>query len=219
MNENIKLRIAKTSELESLKKLSTEKLIIWIIGKSRELNLTFSVEEIVIESWLINPEKHALRGFPQFPDSNSVAKRIGEMKGKKGLLRGSDMIGYHLTEISKVIYQDLVELIKHKKVIEKKGVKAANRNIFSIDETPYNKLKKTPVYIKVKEKKYNEIVETDFLYFYGINWHSKTSFVQSRLKNIDMIVEEFSKNDPILLEVHTILNEKFQNIKNQLIKK
>ena len=216
MNQNIKLRLDKLNEVENLKKLSTEKLIIWVVGKSRELGYAFSVEEIVIECWLINPEKHTLRGYPQFPDSSTITKRIGEMKGKKGLLNGSEMTGYYLTEISKINYQDIKELIKYNKVSEIKGARTANRNISSIDETPYNKLKKTPVYQKVKEKRINEIVETDFLYFYGINWHSKPSFIKSRIKNIDMIVKEFSKNDLILKEVHEILNKMFKEIKYEL---
>src|ERR1700755_3225006 len=109
----IELKTAKETELESLKKLSTERLIIWIIGKAKEENLKLASEDIVIECWLINPEKHSLRGYNQFPDSSSVMKRIGEMKGKKGLLSGSEMSGYYLTEISQLIFTDLKELVNH----------------------------------------------------------------------------------------------------------
>ena len=44
------------------------------------------------------------------------------MKGKKGLLIGSEMSGYNLTEISESIYADLIELISHKKLMVKKGI-------------------------------------------------------------------------------------------------
>src|ERR1017187_5912587 len=136
----ISLKVAQENEVENLKKLSTEKLIIWTIGKSRELKLKFSPEDIVCECWLINPEKHSMRGYPQFPDSQTVQKRIGEMKGKKGLLSGSEMSGYTLTEISKVIYADLCQLIKYNKLVETKGGTIANRTISSIDEAPYKRL-------------------------------------------------------------------------------
>jgi len=99
------IRTAKESELASLRNLSTERLIIWIVGKTKEKNLKLSAEDIVIECWLINPEKHSLRGYNQFPDSSTVMKRIGEMKGKKGLLSGSEMSGYRLTEISQLFFQ------------------------------------------------------------------------------------------------------------------
>ncbi len=59
--KTIKLKTASQTELESLKKLSTERLIIWIVGTTKEKGLKLSSEDIVIECWLINPEKHALR--------------------------------------------------------------------------------------------------------------------------------------------------------------
>jgi hypothetical protein len=74
-------KVAKADEqIEQLKKLSTEKLIIWIVGRSRELGIKLTLEELVLECWLINPEKHSLRGYPQFPDSRTVLKRAGEMR-------------------------------------------------------------------------------------------------------------------------------------------
>src|ERR1700724_250777 len=78
-------------EIKQLKKLSTEKLIIWVVGRARELGIKLSLEELVLECWLINPAKHSLRGYPQFPDSRTVLKRAGEMRGKKGLLTGSEI--------------------------------------------------------------------------------------------------------------------------------
>ena len=90
-------KIAKTvDEVRELKKLSAEKLISWIVGRSQELGIKLTLEELVLECWLINPDKRALRSYPQFPDSRTVLKRAGEMRGKKGLLTGSEVSGYVL---------------------------------------------------------------------------------------------------------------------------
>ena len=71
-NTNLRPKIASGSDqINELKKLSTEKLIIWIVGRARELGVKLTLEELVLECWLINPEKHSLRGYPQFPDSRS----------------------------------------------------------------------------------------------------------------------------------------------------
>ncbi len=92
---NLRPKISDGSdEVNELRKLSTEKLIIWIVGRARELGIKLSLEELVLECWLINPEKHSLRGYSQFPDSRTVLKRAGEMRGKKGLLTGSEVSGY-----------------------------------------------------------------------------------------------------------------------------
>ncbi len=212
------LKIAKQNELENLKKLSTERLTIWIVGKAKEMSMKLSPEDIVIECWLINPEKHSLRRYNNFPDSHTVMKRIGEMKGKKGLLIGSETSGYLLTEISQLIFADLKELVNQTKIKEVKGHTKADRTISSIDEAPYKRLIKTPAYRKLQTGKLNEIVETDFLYFYGINWHSKMSLIQNRIKNIDAVVKNFSERDPILKQIHVLLNNQYQYVKQKLLK-
>jgi hypothetical protein len=214
---SVNLKVARSEEVQELKKLSTEKLIIWIVGRSKELRLKLTPEDIVLECWLINPEKHSLRGYPQFPDSQTVQKRIGEMKGKKGLLTGSEMSGYALTEISKRQFADLVKLISIRGVGEIKGHSAADRTISSMDEAPYKRLKRTPAYEKYKANRKEQIVETDFLYFYGISWHTKRSIIHNRIKNVDAVVEAFAERDSLLREVHQLLNERFPTVRKQLL--
>jgi len=215
--KQVKIVLASKEERIQLKNLSTVKLIIWIIGRSIELHIPFSPEDIVIECWLINPENHSMRKFNQYPDTHVILKRIGEMKGKKGLLTGSETIGYKLTDISKVIYADTTKLVESKKLKTKTGTKRANREITSIDESPYNRIKKTTAYEKYKAGRLNEIVESDFLYFYGITWHSKKSFIQNRVKNVEDVVRRFSPIDKILEGVFNYLIEKFGYVKEQLI--
>ena len=215
---NLTPKIARgNEELTELRKLSTEKLIIWIVGRARELGIKLSLEELVLECWLINPEKHSLRGYPQFPDSRTVLKRAGEMRGKKGLLTGSEISGYMLTELSRQLYADLVSLIAHKKVPIAHGSNAADRTISALDEAPYKRLKKTPAYEKFAENHKEQIVETDFLYFYGLTWHTKRSSAHNRIKNVDAVVETFSDRDPILRGVHGLLNERFLHVRKQLL--
>jgi len=219
MKGDLKLKIATDSEKTEFEKLSTESLIIWIVGTSQEKELKLSAEEIVLECWLINPQKHSMRGYTQFPDSSVVIKRIGEMKGKKGLLKGSEMGGYELTEISRIRYFDISALVEHQKVTERKGFNTANRDLSSLEEAPYKRLIKTPAYKKFIENKLEQIVETDYLYFYGINWHSKKSFIQNRIINIDSVVDSFNQKDSKLREVKEYLNTKFKNTKELLISK
>jgi len=49
----MKPKIASDTEIEQLRKLSTEKLIIWIVGRSKELGVKLTPEDIVPECWLI----------------------------------------------------------------------------------------------------------------------------------------------------------------------
>jgi len=217
-NTNLKPKIATGSDqINELRKLSTEKLIIWIVGRARELGVKLTLEELVLECWLINPEKHSLRGYAQFPDSRTVLKRAGEMRGKKGLLTGSEISGYMLTELSRRLYADLVSLIAHKKVPIAHGSNAADRTISALDEAPYKRLKKTPAYEKFAANHKEQIVETDFLYFYGLTWHTKRSSAHNRIKNVDAVVETFGDRDPILRGAHALLNERFLHVRKQLL--
>src|SRR5437588_7881539 len=204
-------------EINELKELSTEKLIIWIVGRSQELGVKLTLEELVLECWLINPRKHALRGYPQFPDSRTVLKRAGEMRGKKGLLTGSEISGYILTELSRRLYADLVSLISQKRVPLTQGSNAADRTISALDEAPYKRLRKTPAYEKFAADRKEQIVETDFLYFYGLTWHTKRSVAHNRIKNVDAVVENFVDRDPLLRGVHALLNERFSRVRKQFL--
>jgi hypothetical protein len=206
-----------SQEIEQLKKLSTEKLIIWIVGRARELGRRLSLEDLVLECWLINPAKHSLRGYPQFPDSRTVLKRAGEMRGKKGLLTGSEISGYALTEISRRQYADIAALVSQRKVPATHGYNAADRSISALDEAPYKRLKKTPAYEKLAANHEEQIVETDFLYFYGLTWHTKRSVAHNRIKNVDAVVTSFANRDPLIAKVHTLLNERFSHVRKQLL--
>jgi hypothetical protein len=211
-------KIAKSDEeIKELKKLSTEKLIIWVVGRSHELGIKLTLEELVLECWLINPEKHSLRGYQQFPDSRTVLKRAGEMRGKKGLLTGSEVSGYLLTELSRRQYADLRQLVRAHKVPIARGANAADRTISALDEAPYKRLKKTPVYEKLAQGREQEIVETDFLYFYGVTWHTKRSVAHNRIKNVDAVVAAFESRDPVLGRARQLLNERFQHVRKQLL--
>lgn len=218
-NSKIKLKakVATSQEIPELRKLSTERLIIWIIGRSRERGLRLTPEDVVLECWLINPEKHSLRGYTAFPCSRTVLKRVGEMKGKKALLTGSEMSGYNLTDIGRVQYADLVALIANGKLDERVGYSAADREMSSMSEAPYKRLRKTPAYEKFKSGHKEQIVETDFLYFYGISWHTKRSIIHNRIKNVDAVVDAFVDRDPILRQVRQLLNEKFPDVRKQLL--
>jgi len=206
-----------SEEIQQLKKLSTEKLIIWVVERARELGRKLSLEELVLECWLVNPEKHSLRGYPQFPDSRTVLKRAGEMRGKKGLLTGSEISGYALTEISRRQYADIAALVSQRRVAVAHGSNAADRSISALDEAPYRRLKKTPAYEKLAANHEEQIVETDFLYFYGLTWHTKRSVAHNRIKNVDAVVTTFADRDPLLARVHALLNERFSHVRKQLL--
>lgn len=211
-------KVAKTaSEIRQLKKLSTEKLIVWIVGRSHELGFKLTLEELVLECWLVNPEKHSLRGYPQFPDSRTVLKRAGEMRGKKGLLTGSEVSGYLLTQLSRRQYADLRELVAAQKVPAARVANAADRSMSALDEAPYKRLRKTPAYEKLARDREREIVETDFLYFYGVSWHTKRSIAHNRIKNVDAVVEAFESRDPLLARTHRVLNDRFPHVRKHLL--
>ena len=211
-------KIIEPSHVEQLKKLSTERLIVWIVGKSNELGVRLTREDIVLECWAVNPEKHSLRGHPQYLCSHTVLKRISDMKGKKGLLSGPGKLGYFLTEIGKIAYADLKALISNGAVIEPDKRGARDHSISDMDEAPYRRLRKTPAYEKLHAGHPEQIVETDFLCFYGVNWHTKTTLAHSRLKNVDAVVAAFSPKDPLLGEAHRFLNEKYQHVRERLMK-
>lgn len=221
MSKTKKIQLKVTSEeyISELKKLSTVNLIIWVIGRSTEMNIVLSLEEITLEAWLINPKKHSLRGYPEFPDSFNVIKRVYDMKGRNGWLDGTSTGGFVLTEKSKIKYKEIISdvLNKSTKVLSEKL--GDDRTISSIDEAPYKRLTKTPAYKKFEIGKSNEIVETDYLQFYGVNWHQKPALIDGKMKNIDLVIENFSSKDKVLKELYQFLTDRFISTKNFLLSK
>ncbi len=208
---NIKIKFGNEDDIESIKKVSTENLILWIIGKSEEEKIKLNMEDIVLQCWVINPEKHSLRGYPQYPDSAVVMKRIPEMSRKKGLLVGNTTAGYKLSELGKQKFRIL--LIENKIKTKNK----TDRTVSSMDEAPYKKLIKTPAYLKFRNGLQEQIVETDFLYFYGVNWHNKSSVIQGKIKNVNLIINTFGSKDALLKEVADFLNLKFEKTIKSLL--
>jgi hypothetical protein len=213
----ILLKVTNKKFVSELSKLSTVNLIIWIIGRSEDLNLILSLEDITLEAWLINPKKHSLRSYPQFPDSFNVIKRVYDMKGRNGWLDGTSTGGFILTSKSKIKFQEIINDIENKSTKDISDKIGDDRTISSIDEAPYKRLIKSPAYKKYESGKSNEIVETDYLQFYGVSWHQKPALIDGKIKNIDLVVSNFSSKDEVLNELHQFLTDKFTSTKNFLL--
>jgi hypothetical protein len=82
-------------------------------------------------------------------------------EGKKGLLTGSEVSGYLLTELSRRQYADLRQLVAVQKVQTARSYNAADRTISALDEALYKRLRKTPAYEKLAHGREQEIVETE----------------------------------------------------------
>lgn len=213
----IQLKVTNKEFVIELSKLSTVNLIIWIIGRSADLSLILSLEDITLEAWLINPKKHSLRGYTQFPDSFNVIKRVYDMKGRNGWLDGTSKGGFILTSKSKIKYREIIDDLKNKSTKEISDKIGDDRTISSIDEAPYKRLIKSPAYKKFESGKSNEIVETDYLQFYGVSWHQKPALIDGKMKNIDIVVSNFSAKDKKLKELHVFLTDKFTSTRNFLL--
>lgn len=213
----IQLKVTDKEFVIELSKLSTVNLIIWIIGRSADLSLILSLEDITLEAWLINSKKHSLRGYSQFPDSFNVMKRVYDMKGRNGWLDGTSKGGFILTSKSKLKYREIIDDLKNKSTKEISDKIGDDRTISSIDEAPYKRLIKSPAYKKFESDKSNEIVETDYLQFYGVSWHQNPALIDGKMKNIDLVVSNFSAKDKKLKELHVFLTDKFISTKNFLL--
>lgn len=196
--------------------LSTESLIIFLLGVGERSNRKLSVEEITLACWELSPDKHSLRGFPQYPDSYVVMKRIFDMKGRKGLLVGTSSSGFRLTPLSKARFEDIInDLGSGNSRKDLRRVKE-DRTITSVDQAPYKRLVSTPAYRKFQDGEEEKIVESDFLYFYGISWSSSKAQIEGKIKNVDATVAKFADKDQKLVELHKFLNSKFTSIRESL---
>ncbi len=216
MNQQLTLKVGADLDLEEIGKLSTANLIVLIVGLSEIKSVPLTAEDIVVECWLLSPLKHSLRGYPQFPDSNTVLKRLADMKGRNGLIDGSWRSGFKLTQRSRVRLDEIMRDISTKNVRAFKMPNADDRTVSSIDEAPYKRLTRTPAYKKFMAGEVEKIVESDFLYFYGISWNSKRPYIEGKIKNVDLVISKFAEKDPVLQELNEYLNTRFKKIKESI---
>ncbi len=113
------------------------------------------------------------------------------MKGRKGLIEGITAGGFKLTQVSKAKFYEIKKQLTSKKLTKLNLKNSTDRTISSMDEAPFKRLTRTPAYQKFKEGKLEQIVETDFLYFYGINWRNSKASVQEKIKNVDLVISNF----------------------------
>lgn len=216
MDTPLALKVGDHLDLREVGKLSTANLIVVIVGLSESLNVRLTAEDIVVECWLLSASKHSLRGYPQFPDSNVVLKRLADMKGRTGLIDGSWRSGFKLTERSRVRFHEIMRDISSKNVRTLKMPNADDRSVSSIDEAPYKRLTRTPAYKKFAAGEIEKIVESDFLYFYGVSWNSKRPYIEGKIKNVDLVVSKFAEKDPVLKDLSEYLNNRFKKIKESI---
>src|SRR5690606_6574049 len=91
-----------------------------------------------------------------------------------------------------------------------------DRTITSVEQAPYKRLINTPAYRKFESGAKDRIVESDFLYFYGISWSSSKPQIEGKIRNVDATVEKFAAKDPLLKDLSSFLNSKFKNIRESL---
>jgi len=198
----------KTTKKIKLSRIEEILLTMYDLSVGTKNNLRF--EDIVVSLFKKYPQDFHLRGYSEYPDSESVEKAIYSNLKRYGLINYGNK-NFSLTNKGIITAKQLRKNIQGKKLrLEIRLPRYAEDEI--------SRIKSSDAFVNLfLIGKKNEILDTDFYDYLGVTVRTGKSDFLGRLKTIGDAIKEISKvkNDILyekLAEYHKFILNKFQDI-------
>lgn len=80
--------------------LDIDRLIVFVAVESQRLGIPLSLENLIVVSYKLFPEKFSIDGYPEYPDATRVEKSLWRSRGEKKWLEGKTRHGYMVSDRS-----------------------------------------------------------------------------------------------------------------------
>jgi hypothetical protein len=87
--------------------LDIDRLVVFAAVESRHLGIPLSLENLIVISYRLFPEKFSIDGYPEYPDATRVEKSLWRSRGKKKWLEGKTRHGYMVSDRSEQIAEQV----------------------------------------------------------------------------------------------------------------
>ncbi len=152
----------KAVELSKYEDVDLDHLVVYAIGQLERIGAELSLENVVVASFKLFPQKFSLLGFPDYPDANRVVKRLWDFtskKTKKPWLGGKIRQGFVITERGRAHIKEAGDILEGQFRVVKKSPSQTRREELLLKEVMLS-----PAYLKFVEKKNDLISEGDLCY-------------------------------------------------------
>ncbi len=190
----------------------TDKILVVLHELSGGTTKNLHYEDIVVALFKKYPKDFAMRGYPEYPDSEGVNHEFyrGDMK-KSGKINYSNKI-FSLTDKGIDYVEKLFDSSRDKKSVPpEKLSRFANKEI--------ERIRKTEGFKLFTEGKTEKINDTDFYTYLGVTPRTAKSDFLGRLNTVNEAIKELGNGenksdfDSKVIDYHKFLvEEKFKNI-------
>lgn len=166
-------------------KLSHVDSIMLILEKlSKKNGLSVCYEDIIVEMYKEYPDQFHLKGYPQYPDSEPIGKRLSDAK-KRGLVRVSEGKMVSITDLGMYFIESLRNTLKGRPV---RSIKKISR----ISEKELRRIEGLSGFILYCKNEDEKILDTDFYAYLGVSVRTETPIFFSQVKLIKEVIKEIS---------------------------
>ncbi len=184
-----------------------EKLLIVIYRMSLKQKSPLKYEDVYVKAFKKYPNDFQLRGYPDYPDTELMSKKIYDLR-KNGALQVHRKF-ITITEKGKTVAEKLLQ----------SGTTNSNNDALSksLSRDILNQLERiqnTDAFLLFTDDKKDQIVDTDFFAYLGTTVRTERTDFRARIKTVQDVIDNIKASDEykIIVELHTYLFEKFKDL-------
>lgn len=169
-------------------------------------------EDIVVRAYELFPEDFQLRGYPQFPDSSDIHKRLYDTLKRSGLVRSANKT-FALTPRGLEIATQMLSSGPQTTVANNAAVQRMRRD----QAAEIARIRKSTVWALFAEGKQEKILDTDFYSYLGVTVRTPRNDFIGRLTTVEQAVKALGMeaDDAFaghLRELHLFLCRRFEKV-------
>jgi len=162
------------------------KLLVAVGKLSDSGKLTFSAEDIAVKAHELYCEEFALKGYPQFPNSNKV---YTQLMGKSAPL----IVRGWLEKVGSKLYRLTSKGVSDLNAIDADGAYERRLRVERLLDDEYGRILKSDVFTLFCDGQQESIIFYQFCRFAGLSAGDKWQTVENRLKRLTHSVKEIVK--------------------------
>jgi len=187
MKDKDKIKRLKPFDLENYDSIDLDRLVIYSTVKLEKMGIELSLENIIVGSFKLFPQKFSLSGYIEFPDATRVEKCLWRCKGRKRQwIGGKTPHGYLITDKTRVISgQTEAQLLNTGLKKEQRTPSRLRRKDGILKETT-----SSPAYSKYINNQGDSITEAELCYLLQGTLDSSRQVLRENLASLKKIAED-----------------------------
>jgi restriction endonuclease Mrr len=196
---------------QEIKLSHIESIMLMLDKLSKNDKRSIGYEDLVVAMYKDRPGEFHLKGYPQYPDSEPIGKRLYDAK-HRGLVRISKNKMVNITDLGNRMIEELKSAVKGKSI-------RSNKKVSRLTEKELKRITSLQGFQLYSSNSEGEILDTDFYAYLGVSVRTEKTLFQSQVKLLTEVLKEITKteNSPgseiynQVINYHAFLFKKFDS--------